>query len=245
MENYVTPYEPGEDEDDYRGAGAVDEFFDKADRMSGGGVVSKEDSERDYNERMVEKVTPELLRYFSREDALDLVKYFSRTPSAETQSYPGVPYDLGKLSQEAKDYLVNEIRGKRVIELGDAGRRINEGLLLKLGATSVEYADSKYTADGLTHLMKQEDGSAVVCSFGLFDEGVLYMDGVSISEPLQKYVDKLCAEIHRVTPRGGITFHGLEYSDDLRKAGFENDSGSPRELNKQNSSDGGLKVLRK
>ena len=65
-----------------------------------------------------------------------------------------------------------------------------------------------------------------------------------ISKSLGEYVKKLCREIYRVTPKGAITFHGLEWDGDLKDAGFV-DAGAPKELNKYVSGSGGLRILRK
>ena len=195
-------------------------------------------------------VTPELLTHFSREDALRLVKYFSIVPSQTTQGFPGVPYDLSQLGQEARAYLEEHVRDQKVIEIGDAGRRINEPFFMKLGVKSFETVDPQPCGvDGLSYLMRQPEGSAIVTSFGVFDDGVLYMDGKT-GELLDGYVSKLCSEIYRVTPKESITFHGLEWDGDLKDAGFVSDTKTPKELNSYVHGHGfgtgyGLRVLRK
>ena len=52
-------------------------------------------------------------------------------------------------------------------------------------------------------------------------------------------------EIARVTPRGSITLHGLDYVDDLENAGFRFDKNAPAGLNTWTSQRGGLAVLRR
>lgn len=211
-------------------------------------LLTPEEARKGTEERLERLVTPELLTYFSREDALKLVEYFGTVPSTGTQDYPGVPYDLSQLNSEAREYLIGYVKDKRVIEIGDAGRKINEPFfILDWGAKSFEIADAQYGVDGLTYLMRQPEGSALVCSFGVFDDGMLYMDGVKIEKPLREYVSKLCKEIYRVTPKGGITLHGLEWDGDLKDAGFVPDPNTPKELNSYCSRDSyyGLRVLRK
>ncbi len=242
-------------------------FFDKADKLSSGipydnkdeddypgasrdgpaRLTTPEEARLEREKRLENLVTPELLTHFSRGDALRLVDYFSTTPSAETQEIIGTPYDLYKLSPEARAYLAKHVTGQRIIELGDAGRKINEPFFIKLGAKNLETADPKASrVDGLTYLMRQPEGSAIITSFGVFDEGVLYMDGVEIEKPLQEYVTRLCREIYRVTQKGSITLHGLEWDGDLKNAGFASDPNTPKELNSYFSDRGyGLRVLRK
>ena len=132
-----------------------------------------------------------------------------------------------------------------MLEIGDAGRRLNEPFFMKLGAKSFETTDPKYgQVDALTYLMRQPEGSTIVTGFGVLEEGVLY-NGFDEPERLKKYQKGLGKAIHRVTPIGGLTFHGLEWDYDLKDAGFVNDPNSPRELNTRTSDRGGLIVLRK
>ena len=225
-----------------------DELFDRVDRDSKNGrLKSEEEAIREDQERLERLVTPELLTYFSEKDALKLVRYFQETPSSGTQEEKGMPYDLQKLSEEAKQFLVKEIRGKKIIEIGDAGRRINECLLLRLGARSFETADAQWGVDGLTYLMRQPEGSAIVCSFGVLDWGVLYDDWINSPRAMERYRKLLGNEMYRVTPKGAITLHGLECFDDLKQAGFREEYSPfvPEDLDTWTPQRGGLKVLRK
>lgn len=226
-----------------------DEFFDRADVHSSNKnsrVKSDEEVRKERQERLEKLVTPELLTHFSPQEAFRLVEYFNTTPSSGTQERVGTPYDLYKLSPEARAYLEKHVKDQRIIEIGDAGRKINMPFFMKLGARSFETADPNFSeVDGLTYLMRQPEGSALVCSFGVFDDGVLYMDGCEIGKSLKEYVGKLCKEIYRVTPKGGITLHGLEWDGDLKDAGFTSDSNTPNELNAYTPQRHGLRVLRR
>ncbi len=198
-----------------------------------------------YEERKENQLTPELLNNFSQKDTSKLVEYFNQIPSTRTQDGAYVPYALEKLSNKGLEYLANEIKGKKIIELGDAGRRRNEKLLIDLGAESIDYADPLSSGvDGFSYLARQPDESAIVCSFGLFDIGVLYH---SFCEPeeLVKYQKLLTDEIYRVTPKNGVTFHGLEFDYTLKESGFNADSNAPDELNTKTDQRGGLVLLRK
>jgi len=223
-----------------------DEFFDKADEKSKvGRFLGKAEVRRQYDERMKALAVPELRRHFSEADALRLVEYFSQTPSVGTQEEVGMPYDLRKLSPEAREYLAREVQGRRIIEIGDAGRKRNKELLLELGAQSYESTDPKSGGiDGLSYLMRQPDESAIVTSFGVLDWGVLYGD-CRESRVLDRYNCLLGENIARVTPRGAITLHGADYIDDLENAGFKRDADAPRELDTWTPQRGGLIVMRK
>lgn len=137
---------------------------------------------------------------------------------------------MGGLTDEAEDYLERHIRGRRIIELGDAGRKINKNFFLGLGATSFKTADpQRLQVDGLTYLMRQQDDSAIVCSFGVLEYGVLHMGIEGIGKLCRKYVEELAKEIYRVTPQDTITFHGLDCGGaDLRRAGFIEDQSAPK-----------------
>lgn len=236
-----------------------DEFFDRADEISRGEnplkrrkatpgrPVTEEQAEEERRQRLEGKITPELLTHFDRKEALELVAYFGGVPTAGTQEAVGTSYDLYKLNQGARQFLAREIQGKRIIEIGDAGRSVNRPFFMELGARSFETADPNFSGiDGLTYLMRQPDGSAVVTSFGVLDDGVLYgPSGCEISTSLGKYVGKLCNQIYRVTPKGGITLHGLEWDGDLLGAGFVNDANAPRQANSYTPGSGGLRLLRK
>ncbi len=216
---------------------------------SGLGIkVSEKEAERIREERYETLVTPELLTHFSREDALELIRYFDQTSSSSTQQFPGGAYSLYKLydrSQEAGDFLSEEVRGRRVIELGDNGNKLNKAFFLRAGAGAYESIDPKYNVDGLTHLMRQPDESAVVVSFGVLEEGVLYAGFIDEPENLVRYQKELGKQIYRATPRGAITFHGLEWDYHLKDAGFVEYQNSPRELNTVTPQRGGFRVLRK
>ena len=206
-------------------------------------VMSREEQEKERQERLEKMITPELLTHFFRNEAKRLVEYFDRIPSAQTCG-PSNMYSFERLSKEANDFLRNELQWKKIIELGSAGR--NEAKLhfeydFKVG--QYEYADPQYNTDGLSHLMKQPDNSAIVTSFGVLEDGVLYMDG--LIPGLRKYTELLGKEIYRVTPKGAITFHGLETDHDLIDAGFKQPKDIPKDFNKKLIGWNFLKVLRK
>ncbi|MFZ5954932.1 MAG: hypothetical protein ACOYT4_00755 [Nanoarchaeota archaeon] len=191
----------------------------------GNEVVSKQEQRKMEAEAIHEKISPELLRHFTKKEAYNLIKYFISVPSTSTQE-PGASYDLYTIcnsNRKFREYLGEQINGRNIIELGDAGRQINKNLFLKLGAKNYESVDPNYNFDGLTYLMRQDDNSAIICSFGVLESGVLY-GAESGFEALVKYQQKLADEIYRVTPKGAITLHGLECSVDLLNAGFANDN---------------------
>lgn len=211
-------------------------------------VLTREEQERLNEERYRELVTPELLARFTEKEALNLVRYFGQTPSSSTQDFTGGGlYGWSHISQKAKAFLASEIRGRRVIELGDAGNKTNARFFLRdLGAKSFETADPKYIprCDGLSYLVRQPEESAIVTSFGVFDEGVLHA-GPKEPDELFRYRQLLADEIYRVTPIGGITLHGLDWYFEFERAGFKEDASVPSDLNTWNAQYGGFKVLRK
>ena len=217
-----------------------------------GPVMSEEEVKRRAEDSLQGKITPGLLKFFNRADAYELVRYFNSTPSQRTSDY-GCSYDLSKISKEDREFLAREVKGRKIIELGNKGyRNINPGdnnvrcnvpaaELLELGARSYEGCDPKYNTDGLTFLLRQSDESAIVTSFGVLESGVLYMEGCgNIENLLSRYTAELGMQIYRVTPKGAITLHGLDYRFDLENAGFVFD----RCLKKGNVT-GDLVVLRK
>ena len=217
-------------------------------------LIKFQDAEEDLSTNQVsnisERITPELLQYFTREEAEELLECFTRTPSAETHG----TYNIDNLSKEAKNFLSKEITGKRIIELGtgQAGAFTDKdnpfycisGKFNRLGAKEWCGVDPKCNYDGLTFLLKQPDESAIVTSFGVLEEGVLYR-GFNESEQLKKYQQELGRQIYRVTPKGAITFHGLEWDLDLVKAGFIDDENVPSDLRKGKQGHNRFRVLRK
>ncbi len=201
---------------------------------------------REERERLERKITPELLSIFDENDAFALVQYFNRTPSITTCQIDG-KYDLNRLSDPVKEFLTKELHDKRIIELGNKGWKSASSMdelfgssirlnpkgeiafqVLRFGARSYEGCDPKYNEDGLSYLMRQADESAIVCSFGVLEDGVLY--GPPSMSNLRRYSAELAKQIYRVTPKGAITFHGLEYTRDLEEAGFTFDDIAPGEL---------------
>ncbi len=195
-------------------------------------------------ERIQRKISQELLTFFNRSDAHDLVEYFDRTPS-QTTSDLGYTYDLNKLSPEAQRFLAEEVSGRRIIEFGNkgykAGYNVPSAKLFELGARSYEGCDPKYDLDALTFLLRQPDESAIVTSFGVLDDGVLYMPGCEVDRLLSKYTAELGKQIYRVTPKRGVTIHGLDSVGDLIRAGFKAESPT-RDLD---GARGNITVLRK
>jgi hypothetical protein len=181
------------------------------------GIKSEHDIKKENNERIERLISPELLKYFSRNEAHNLIKSFLGIPSVTTQE-EGCGYQLSNIKNEYLTLLRSEIEGKKIIEIGDAGHGINRSWFKEMGAEGFVGIDINYGGpDALTFLMKQPADSAVVCSFGVFDDGSLYF---SEDSNLKKYIQKLCEEIYRVTPRNSISLHGLERKNDLIRAGF-------------------------
>lgn len=210
--------------------------------------VETPEEERNRLEEMYrKKITPELLTHFSFDAALQLVKYFEQTPSTPTQDAQGVPYDLFSLGDKAREFLAREVKGKKILELGNSGYKsgynVPSRYLLGLGAQSYEGCDPKYNTDGLTFLMRQPEGSAIVCSFGVLESGVL--DFSFKEDDLTKYCELLDKEVYRVTPAGSITLHGTDSPTRLIDAGFKVVPEFPEGLNPKEYQTGGLVVLRK
>ena len=216
--------------------------------------VSEEKAKAKHEEYLQSKITPELLRFFDRVDARELVKYFNSTPSQTTSEF-GYAYDLSVINEEAKQFLAKEVKDRKIIELGNKGyRKIDRdyfgrcsnpaGKFLDLGAESYEGCDPKYNTDGLTFLLRQPDESAIVTSFGVLEDGVLYLGSFGGYDLLSRYTAELARQIHRVTPKDAITFHGLGYTRDLENAGFVIEESAPKDLKRQGSW-GWLEVLRK
>jgi hypothetical protein len=203
-------------------------------------------SEARTEEAIRSMITPEILTHFSKREALIFLRQLYLCSGSTTQGYNGLGgYGLAKLSDDDEAYLSSHIKGRRVIEIGDAGENINRGSFLNFGAKSFETTDSKYGRglDGLSYLARQSEGSAIVCSFGVFDEGVLHMGNDELGKILNRYRVELANEIYRVTPRDTITFHGLEWYSELKDAGFSEDKCAPRCLNTWDVTSGGLKTL--
>ena len=182
-------------------------------------VMSEEEIKKRDEEFVRGDVTPELLKYFSQKTAEELVKYFQNSPNVSTQR-DGAIYNLYELVGKDLDYLEKEVKGKKVIEFGDAGKKINKTFFEELGSKKFIAFDTLpgKGRDALSQLSRQPDNSAVVTSFGVLDEGVLYMGGVV--EGLERYTEELAKQIYRVTPLRGLTIHGLENAKDLINAGF-------------------------
>ncbi|MEA3329975.1 MAG: hypothetical protein U9Q06_04500 [Nanoarchaeota archaeon] len=178
---------------------------------------SEDESKKFWEDYYNKRVTPELLKDFSHEEALGLVKYFFRTPGAETQTIGG-NYSLGNLDKNSKSFLEKELRNANIIEIGNKGL-IQNAEFAPFGIRSYQGTDCDYGNDALTHLMKQPDESAVICSFGVLESGVLD-SWVGRDKPLGRYIDLLAKEIYRVTPKGAITLHGTDGFTELEKAGF-------------------------
>jgi len=164
-----------------------------------------------------------LLRHFSEEETIMLVEKFLHSPVTSTQEGFST-YGLYDLDEEKKRYISNEIRGGKVIEFGDGGRATNLRFMLESGVKDFRTVDPKHNTDGhtdgLSYLLQQPDESAIVMSFGVLEDGIL--DGTDeYSIPVfRKYNRLLGEEIYRVTPKGGITLHGLDSIYDLVNAGF-------------------------
>ncbi len=235
----------------------VPKWDDWADADLSRPIISEEEVKKRQEEHLQSKITPELLKFFNWADADELVRYFYSTPSQTTSDF-NYGYDLSKISKKAKEFLAKEVKDRRIIELGNKGyRNINcddknvfcnlpAAELLGLGARSYEGCDPKYNVDGLTFLLRQPDESAIVTSFGVLEDGVLYMPKGcgSIDHLLPMYTAELGKQIYRVTPKGAITLHGLDCSRDLENTGFIIEESVTRDLKRGNIS-GGLVVLRK
>ncbi|MFA6254100.1 MAG: hypothetical protein WC640_02505 [Candidatus Paceibacterota bacterium] len=195
---------------------------------------------KDAEKEILDKITPELLGLFTNEEAQNLVKSFTETPASQTQfEEDKSPYDLYSLDGAILGFLHNELEGVRVIEIGDAGRKINAPFFGAIGTSNFDTVDIKTGIDALSCLIRQPDESEVVVSFGLFEEGVLY----SSDRPEEKrYAKYLAEQIFRVTPRGAISLHGLEYDGDLLTAGFIKEKTIPGTAS---SSGGVVNVYRK
>jgi len=195
-----------------KGSTAIDRMRESAAKKDG--TVQVVNSSEDY---YLKNITPELLQHFSHEEASELVKYFFQTPSASTQGVDGT-YDFNKIDENGMSFLEKELEGQNVIEFGNAGWRTNRHLQ-QFKLNSYEGVDPDYGKDALTHLMRQPDNSAIVCSFGVMESGVLD-SWVGRDKPLGKYIDLLAKEIHRVTPQGAISLHGTDGFSELETAGF-------------------------
>ncbi len=233
-------------------------FWDDADLKSSerSYVVSAEAAKSEHAKCLQSKITPELLKFFNREQASALVEYFDSTPSTST-SDGDCACDLSSISEKARRFLANEFQGRKIIEFGNKGyKNINCDdtkiwcnvpaiVFLKLGARSYEGCDPKYNTDGLTFLLRQPDESAIVTSFGVLEMGVLHLYGRDdLSVLLSKYTAELGRQIYRVTPKDAITLHGLDSCLDLENAGFVIEEAITKELERRNVS-GELVVLRK
>ena len=171
-------------------------------------------------------VTPELLDYFSREEAEKIVKYCHfESPTCKT-AYTGGGSVIGLegLNEDEQSFLRNELEGRIIIELGSGKNKTNESFFRKIEVESFETVDPQVNTDGLSYLAKLPNESAIVCSFGLFDEGVLYPVDRDHKEVMRKYVNALSQQIYRVTPKGRITFHGLEFPHSFVDEGFKKET---------------------
>lgn len=206
-------------------------------------MKSDEAERREKQRKNKESMIVSLQNFFNREEVCRLIEYFNECPGTTTK-WPGYTYDFGRLSEEAKKFLYNEINGRRIIELGNKGYYSDYHFENVFKSKSYEGCDPQYNVDGLTFLLKQQDESAIITSFGVLEDGVLYMIGCDrIHNLLSKYTAELGRQIYRVTPKRGITIHGLEYSYDLIKAGFEEDPNAPADL--RNMDWGKIGILRK
>jgi hypothetical protein len=181
-------------------------------------------TEEEEKARMKKMITPELLTYFTRKEALDLLSVFFNSPSASYFSDIYWPFAFHN-RREIIEYVVKEIKGRDVIEIGSNGNQSSEALFLNLGAKSYKDADVKQNIDALSALARQKSESAIIISFALFAEQILYPVGIpeGVNPAIfARYRAELCKHIYRVTPRGAITLHGLEADcmDDLLNAGF-------------------------
>jgi hypothetical protein len=134
------------------------------------------------------------------------------------------------ISKYGKNKLAKEIEGKRVIELGPA-HNPRAKLLLDLGAkeyVGVELFNSFMAScftqnynrakivqkDALSYLINQEEGSAVVVSFGFL------CDALHIYNP--HYIPFITKEIQRITPKDGVSVHSgsCDFANSFNAAGF-------------------------
>lgn len=182
-------------------------------------IIVKKEPENFWEDYYNKSVTPELLKHFPHEEALGLIKYFYRTPGAGTQGCGGT-YSLRDLDIKTKSFLERELKGANIIEFGNKGVKQNYQLT-PFKVKTYSGTDCDYGDDALTYLMKQPDKSAIVCSFGVVDSGVLD-SFMGRDAPLGKYIDVLAKEIYRVTPTNAITLHGTDGFSELEKAGFTN-----------------------
>lgn len=205
------------------------DFSDLADAIGSSVRVTSEEETRQREEELIQsKITPELLTYFNPSEARTLVEYFNSTPGTATKG-EGDSF-LRRLSQDSIDFLNREIKGRKVLELGNRGWKVSYDFD-RLGATSYEGCDPGWNVDGLTFLIRQPNESAIVTSFGVLDSGVLYMDGCQIDPLLKKYTKELSRQIYRVTPKRDITLHGsLDTLKDLTNAGFDANADIPQNL---------------
>lgn len=145
------------------------------------------------------------------------------------------------------------IEGKEVIELGP-GDKPSARRLLNLGATRYTGVDLAYRkgkngyptimpqaldvsrdkrvswidTDGLSHLLTQEDESAIVVSSGVFCTGFTAANERDLENTTaHNYFARLIKEVHRITPKGLITAHVHndsffpEFPEMMANSGFE------------------------
>ncbi len=154
-----------------------------------------------------------------------------------------------------KDYFENELKEKRLIDLG-CGKIFGCGLGRTLLARGLrEYIgvdpfnvethssgenDSYVRADGLSYLLAQPDNSALIMANAVLDTGILrgrmnsFLEPISVFERKDElageYEENLTKEIYRVVPKNGI-FMGLKvyphYANRLISLGFEMDEQNP------------------
>lgn len=140
------------------------------------------------------------------------------------------------VSKYGADNIANEIKGKKVIELGpshdpkarfflDNGAKEYVGVDLFhsfIGTCFVQnYLKAKIVEkDALSYLMNQEDESAVVASFGFL------CDALHMLNP--HYVPFVVKEIYRITPKGGISIHSTacDIENSFEAAGFKPEKAS-------------------
>jgi hypothetical protein len=206
-------------------------------------ILSEEEVRKREEELIQERITPELLRYFRKEEAYELVSAFYKTPTSSHR-------DIYRIdTPEAEEFLAKEVKGRRIIELGSNGNDNYKLIFGWLGAKSYEFADPKYNVEGLTALIRQPDESAIICSFALFADAVLYpyiSDGVDPAI-FERYRKELTKQMYRVTPRNGITLHGIEdwCLGNLENAGFVVENSVPEQLKHRSLMGFKMCVLRK
>lgn len=140
------------------------------------------------------------------------------------------------VSKYGADNIAKEIKGRKVIELGpshdpkakfflDNGAKEYVGVDLFHSFTASCFVQNYIGAkivkrDALSYLMKQENESAVVASFGFL------CDALHMLNP--HYIPFVVREIYRVTPKGGISIHSTacDFENSFEAAGFKSEKAS-------------------